>query len=131
MYVLLQSYYSTAFFWAKLMKCTVKEFKCNLLLFSRLSFFYRIVPPYHSVLLFEKGAFNRVQPSFGNRSAVPNLFLFAYPHAKKIKLTYPLVTLVSCFIGNLSVILKLAYPLRLFKYPWGYAYPGLGTAVLE
>ena len=38
---------------------------------------------------------------------------------------------MSCFIENLSVILELAYPLRFFMYPWGYAYPRLGTAALE
>ena len=54
----------------------------------------------------------------------PTFFCSSTPMQKKIKLAYPLVTLVSCFISNLSDINKLAYPLRLFTYPW------LGTAAL-
>ena len=61
----------------------------------------------------------------------PTSFCSRTPKQKKTRVPFCDRALLSCFIENLSVILELAYPLRFFTYPWGYAYPRLRTAGLE
>jgi hypothetical protein len=74
---------------------------------------------------------------FWSISAVLNLFLLAYPLAEKRKLAYPLMSCEELFQAfskknqcKSYTDENLAYPLRFLTYPWGFAYPRLGTAGL-
>ena len=53
------------------------------------------------------------------------------PSIKKKKIRVPLVNCDKAVKDIFNVNLKLPYPLRFLTYPWGYAYPRLGTAALE
>jgi len=50
----------------------------------------------------------------------------------KISLIYEFISVKNGYIEYLFKSEKyLAYPLRFHMYPWGYAYPRLGTAGVE
>ena len=72
------------------------------------------------------------------RTAVPNLFLLAYPQREQINPVYPYACAMRRILMAFSLKIKfkyysdknLAYPLRFITYFWEYADPRFGTAVL-